>query len=105
MTNPNDSKATWRYYLARSDDYGKSWDRATVTPQPFHYGDICTAGINCSTGGNRNLADFYGVDADVQFVNVAREAGLRAKTIYGSEKRNRYLIETTGCGAAFFDYD
>src|SRR5205085_7460992 len=46
-----------------------------------------------------------GVDADVQFVNVAREAGLRAKTVYGSEKRNRFLLETTGCGAAFFDYD
>jgi hypothetical protein len=41
----------------------------------------------------------------VQFVNVAREAGLRAKTIYGDEKRNRYLLETTGCGVAFFDYD
>ena len=51
--------------------------------------------INCSPGS----------DADVQFVNVAREAGLRAKTIYGSEKRNRYLMETTGCGCAFFDYD
>ena len=46
-----------------------------------------------------------GTGAEVQFVNVAREAGLRTKTIYGSEKRNRYLIETTGCGAAFFDYD
>ena len=46
-----------------------------------------------------------GLDPDVQFVNVAREAGLRTKTIYGSEKRNRYLMETTGCGAAFFDYD
>src|SRR5438105_3086411 len=46
-----------------------------------------------------------GVDADVQFVNVAREAGLRTKTIYGSEKRNRFLLETTGCGAAFLDYD
>jgi hypothetical protein len=41
----------------------------------------------------------------VEFVNVAREAGLNAKTIYGSEKRNKYLLETTGCGAAFFDYD
>jgi hypothetical protein len=40
-----------------------------------------------------------------QFVNVAREAGLRAKTIFGGEKRNRYLLETTGCGVAFFDYD
>lgn len=46
-----------------------------------------------------------GLALDVQFVNVAREAGLRAKTIYGSEARNKYLIETTGCGAAFFDYD
>src|SRR5205823_10466600 len=46
-----------------------------------------------------------GLDAGVQFVNVAREAGLRTKTIFGGEKRNRYLLETTGCGAAFFDYD
>src|SRR4051794_26931081 len=44
-------------------------------------------------------------DTDVKFVNIAREAGLRTKTIYGSEKRNRYLMETTGCGVAFFDYD
>jgi Carboxylesterase family len=46
-----------------------------------------------------------GIDLDVQFVNVARESGLRSKTIYGSENRNKYLLETTGCGAAFFDYD
>ncbi len=46
-----------------------------------------------------------GLGLDVQFVNVAREAGLRAKSVYGSENRNKYLIETTGCGAAFFDYD
>ncbi|NDJ12963.1 MAG: CRTAC1 family protein [Acidobacteriia bacterium] len=41
----------------------------------------------------------------IRFINIAREAGLRSKTIYGSEKRNKYLLETTGCGAAFFDYD
>lgn len=41
----------------------------------------------------------------VQFVNIAREAGLRAKTTFGGEKRNTYLLETTGCGAAFFDFD
>jgi len=46
-----------------------------------------------------------GVPLGVQFVNVAREAGLRSKTIFGSENSNRYLLETTGCGAAFFDYD
>ncbi|MDQ1470525.1 MAG: enediyne biosynthesis protein [Bryobacterales bacterium] len=41
----------------------------------------------------------------VQFVNVAREAGLTTKTIFGGEKRNRFLLETTGCGAAFTDFD
>ncbi len=39
----------------------------------------------------------------VQFVNVAREAGLRSKAIFGSEHKNKFLLETTG--AAFFDYD
>ncbi len=47
----------------------------------------------------------HGLPLSVQFVNVAREAGLRAKTIYGGESKNKYLLETTGCGAAFFDYD
>jgi hypothetical protein len=46
-----------------------------------------------------------GQTLDVQFVNVAREAGLNTKTIFGGEKTNRYLVETTGCGVAFFDYD
>ena len=46
-----------------------------------------------------------GQQLPVQFVNVAREAGLRTKNVYGSEQRNKYLLETTGCGAAFFDYD
>ena len=41
----------------------------------------------------------------VSFVNVAREAGLREKTVFGDEKKNRYLVETTGCGVAFYDYD
>jgi hypothetical protein len=39
------------------------------------------------------------------FTNVAREAGLTAITIFGGEKTNRYLLETTGCGVALFDFD
>ncbi|HYE66946.1 MAG TPA: CRTAC1 family protein, partial [Pyrinomonadaceae bacterium] len=41
----------------------------------------------------------------VRFVNVARQAGILTRTIYGDEHKNRYLLETTGSGAAFFDYD
>jgi enediyne biosynthesis protein E4 len=39
------------------------------------------------------------------FVDVGREAGLNVKTIYGGEHKNKYLLETTGCGDAFYDYD
>ena len=44
-------------------------------------------------------------DLGVKFVNVAREAGLNVKTIFGGEHKNKYLLETTGCGVAFYDYD
>jgi hypothetical protein len=44
-------------------------------------------------------------DLGVRFVNVARESGLNAKTIFGGEHKNKYLLETTGCGIAFYDYD
>ncbi|MFN7827001.1 MAG: CRTAC1 family protein [Acidobacteriota bacterium] len=41
----------------------------------------------------------------IKVVNVAGEAGLTHRTIYGGEQRNRYLLETTGCGVAWIDYD
>ena len=41
----------------------------------------------------------------VRFTDVAQQAGLNITTIYGDEHRNRYLLETTGSGAAFIDYD
>ena len=44
-------------------------------------------------------------DLGIIFLNVARESGLNAKTIYGGEHKNKYLLETTGCGVAFYDYD
>ncbi len=41
----------------------------------------------------------------VSFTDVARKAGLNAQTIFGGTKKNKYLLETTGCGVAFYDYD
>jgi len=41
----------------------------------------------------------------VTFVDVAAESGLNVKTIFGGEHKNKYLLETTGCGVAFYDYD
>jgi len=45
--------------------------------------------------------DGYGV----KFTNVARMAGVTHKTVYGDERKNKYLLETTGCGVAWIDYD
>lgn len=45
------------------------------------------------------------VNLGVTFIDVARESGLNAKTIFGGEHKNKYLLETTGCGIAFYDYD
>jgi len=44
-------------------------------------------------------------DLGVSFVDVARDSGLSVKTIFGGEHKNKYLLETTGCGVAFYDYD
>ncbi len=34
------------------------------------------------------------------FTDIAARAGLTARTVYGGERANRYLVETTGSGAA-----
>lgn len=46
-----------------------------------------------------------GTPLGVSFVDVAHPAGLNAETIYGGVGKNKYLLETTGCGVAFYDYD
>jgi len=53
------------------------------------------------TFANGGIAENYGVS----FTNIARAAGVTHKTIYGDEHKNKYLLETTGCGVAWFDYD
>ncbi len=46
-----------------------------------------------------------GTPLGVSFFEVARQAGLTSETIYGGRLTNKYLLETTGCGLAFYDYD
>ena len=42
---------------------------------------------------------------NVNFVDLAESAGLTAKTEAGGDKSKKYIIETTGSGAAFVDLD
>ena len=46
-----------------------------------------------------------GTPLGLQFLDVAAQSGLNAKTIFGGEGKNKYLLETTGSGVAFYDYD
>jgi hypothetical protein len=46
-----------------------------------------------------------GTPLGVEFVDAAKQAGLNVETIYGGKFTNKYLLETTGCGLAFYDYD
>ncbi|MGZ4280425.1 MAG: sialidase family protein [Solirubrobacteraceae bacterium] len=64
ITDSNDTKGVWRYYMAQSFDGGRTFEQSTVTPQPFHYGNICNKGIICGSNDNRNLLDFTSVDVD-----------------------------------------
>ena len=52
-----------------------------------------------------SVSPIAGTPLGVSFVDVATQSGLNAKTIYGGEGKNEYLLETTGCGVAFYDYD
>ena len=51
------------------------------------------------------VSPIAGTPLGLQFVDVAKQAGLNVETIYGGVGHNKYLLETTGCGLAFYDYD
>ncbi len=45
------------------------------------------------------------VTPKVNYVDIAQSAGLNVKTVDGGEDKKKYIIETTGSGAAFVDLD
>jgi enediyne biosynthesis protein E4 len=58
--------------------------------------------------------DFFGLpllafgsssDTPFQFTDIAAKAGLTAPVVYGNPDKKKYILETNGCGIAFFDYD
>ncbi|MGC2182699.1 MAG: CRTAC1 family protein [Terriglobales bacterium] len=46
-----------------------------------------------------------GLPFNSTFSDVAAKAGLQAITVYGESDRKEYIVETLGCGCAFFDFD
>jgi len=58
-----------------------------------------------SSPAHRQVEGRQEAPLEVAFVDIGRQAGLKVKTIFGGAKKNKYLLETTGCGIAFYDYD
>lgn len=62
---PNPS--VWNVYFAQSQNAlntGSNFSSVQISDHPNHLGQICTGGVGCTTGGNRNLLDFFTVDVD-----------------------------------------
>src|ERR1700704_7126853 len=47
------------------------------------------------------LADTPGL----RFIDIAAQAGLTIPTTFGGKDKKDYILESTGTGAAIFDYD
>ncbi len=46
-----------------------------------------------------------GLPFRARFLDVGKQAGLRYPSVYGAPDHKDYIVETVGCGCAFFDYD
>ena len=96
-SDPDDPGGTWRYDVARTTDVTASTPTWTRTPADdgaiVHVGDVCMRGIDCETGGNRNLGDFTSavVDSDGCAILAYSDDHL------DPEWDNRVLRQTGGC--------
>ena len=72
-----------------------------ASPAPLLRGQgMASRGIKPAPRGKPSGLPFH-----ARFTDIGEKAGLRAPVVYGLADRNDYILETMGCGAAFFDYD
>ena len=67
--------------------------------------ELLAQGIATHTATPLPRAAASGRPFDAHFIDVAASAGLKAPVAYGGLETNKYIIESTGCGCAFIDYD
>ena len=67
--------------------------------------DLVAQGIATHTAKPLPRAAPSGRPFDAHFIDIAASAGLKAPVTYGGLETNKYIIESTGRGCAFIDYD
>jgi enediyne biosynthesis protein E4 len=61
---------------------------------------VSTRGVKAQPRGKPS-----GLPFNACFTDIGAQAGLKAPLIYGPADHKTYIVETVGCGCAFFDYD
>ena len=71
----------------------------------FHANRLLAQGVSTHTAKPLPRPKASGRPFNAHFVDVASAAGLNAPVIYGDPEIKKYIVESTGCGCAFIDYD
>jgi hypothetical protein len=78
----------------------RGWLAALASPVALYGQGSASRGVRPTPRGKPSGLPFH-----AKFTDVAEQAGLRLPVVYGEVARDEYILETIGCGAAFFDYD
>jgi enediyne biosynthesis protein E4 len=78
----------------------RGWLASLVSPLALRGQGVASRGVKPTPRGKPSGLPFH-----AKFTDVAEAAGLRAPVVYGGVTGPEYILETIGCGAAFFDYD
>ncbi len=71
----------------------------------FRWNRLLAQGVSSHTAKPLPRPQASGRPFNARFVDVAAAAGLHAPVIYGDAEIKKYIVESTGCGCAFIDYD
>lgn len=87
--------APWYLYFAQTLDNGASWTNQKMRDDAMHTGDICTLGIFCLGGDNRDLADVNDVKVDA---SGAAQVAYTDESADGSRQEIDFQCQTDGPG-------
>jgi hypothetical protein len=91
----NLTKAEWSVQVAESLNAAGSkptYQRARVSDGTIKYGQICTNGIGCATGGDRSLGDFLQVASDQHGALLVSYVNDTSKNVQGGEDTGPEVI-------------
>ena len=69
------------------------------------YGGIYGQGVSSRAVKAQPRGKSSGLPFNACFTDIGAQAGLHVPLIYGPEEQKTYIVETTGCGCAFIDFD